>query len=384
VDRPFRVVVVAGEASGDQHGAKVLAELKRLAPNLTASGIGGPALAAAGMDLLYRSEDLALVGISEVLGKLRQIWDALSGLKRHLQATRPDLVILVDFPDFNFRVAKHARKLGLKVLYYISPQVWAWRQKRAHKLAALVDHLAVVFPFEAEFYARETPSLPVTLVGHPLLDEMSEWEEAEPQPLPVPQDATLVGLLPGSRISEISRLLPLMMQAANIMRARQPGLHFVLPRAPGLSMSDLDPFLANSVPGLTVLAGRAWQVMRAARVILVASGTATLQGALAGSPMVVVYKTGAFNYAVAKRLIKVEHIAMPNLIAGRGVLPELIQGQATPQALAEQGLRLLNDEQARGDMLSGLAQVRTRLGSPGASQRVAELALSLMEGTAQA
>ena len=371
------VVLVAGEASGDQHAARLARELTALSPDITISGIGGPKMDAAGVDLLHRSEDLALVGVAEVLPKLRVILRAIRGMKRHMKRTRPDVVILVDFPDFNFRVGKAANKLGLKVLYYISPQVWAWRPKRARKMASFVNHLACVFPFEPEFFKINAPQLPVSFVGHPLLDiPPQQWDE----PLPVPQEAELVGLLPGSRMSEISRLLPLLMAAAKRMREQRPGLHFVLPLAPGLRREQVEPYLQNTPRGLTVLAGRARQVMEQAKLLLVASGTATLQAALAGTPGVVVYKTGGFNYAVARSLIKVEYIAMPNLIAGRELMPELIQGEATPEKVAAEAISLLADQKQRERVIKGLNEVRAKLGGPGASRRVAELALEMMEG----
>ena len=275
------VVLVAGEASGDQHATKLARELLALDPGLTISGIGGPELEAAGAELLYRSEDLALVGVAEVLPKLRVILGAIRGLKRHMKRTRPQVVILVDFPDFNFRVGKAARKLGLKVLYYISPQVWAWRPKRALQMAAFVDQLACVFPFEPRFFRLRVPKLAVSFVGHPLMDDPpQDWSE----PLPVPHEAELVGLLPGSRMSEIIRLLPLLLGAARRMQERRPGLHFVLPLAPGLKREEVEPYLKGTPRGLTIIPGRARQVMAQSRLLLVASGTATLQAALAGTP----------------------------------------------------------------------------------------------------
>jgi len=371
------VVLVAGEASGDQHAARLARELTALVPDIAISGIGGPKMEAAGVELLHRSEDLALVGVAEVLPKLRVILGAIRGMKRHMKRTKPDLVILVDFPDFNFRVGKAAKKLGLKVLYYISPQVWAWRPKRAQQMASFVNHLACVFPFEPEFFKNHAPQLPVSFVGHPLLDiPPQEWDE----PLPVPQEAELVGLLPGSRMSEISRLLPLLLATAKRMQEQRPGMHFVLPLAPGLRREQVEPYLKKTPRGLTVLAGRARQVMEQARLVLVASGTATLQTALAGTPGVVVYKTGGFNYLVARSLIKVEYIAMPNLIAGRELMPELIQGEATPEKVAAEALSLLDDERRRARVIEGLNEVRAKLGGPGASRRVAELALEIMEG----
>lgn len=372
----LRVALVAGEASGDQHGAKLAAQLTSLSPGIRISGIGGPALEAAGADLLFRSEELALVGVSEVLPKLKVILSALRGMKRHLKKTRPDLLILIDFPDFNFRLGKAARKLGIPVLYYISPQVWAWRPKRAQKMAGFVDHLACTFPFEPAFFRSAAPMLPVTFVGHPLLDDPEKPPE---QTLPLPEGAEVVGLLPGSRMSEISRLLPLLLQAAHLMRAQRPELHFVLPLAPGLNSEVVEPYLKDAPAGTAVLSGLAAQAMARSRVLLVASGTATLQAALAGTPMVVVYKTGKFNYLVARSLIQVDHIAMPNLIAQRRLVPELVQEMATPENVAAEGLRLLEDQERRQWMIQGLGEVRQRLGGPGASRKVAELALSIME-----
>lgn len=373
------VVVVAGEASGDMHGARLAEELRSLSPGVRLSGIGGPAMEKAGVELIFRAEELALVGVSEVLPKLGTILSALRGIKRHLKEERPDLLILIDFPDFNFRVMKTAKKLGVKVLYYICPQVWAWRQGRAKHMARYVDHLAVTFPFEPEFLGRIAPELKISFVGHPLLDEEPQNPEAQ-SPLPVPSNAELVGLLPGSRMSEVTRLLPLLLEAAVIMRERRSDLHFVLPVAPGLNTKDLSPFLKKAPAGLTVLPGRAEQVMAQAKLLLAASGTATLQAALAGAPTVVVYKTGGLNYALARMLIRVDHIAMPNLVAGKRLLPELIQGEATPKAVAQEGLALLEDGPRRREMLEGLKEVKAAMGGPGATRRVAELAVQIMEG----
>jgi lipid-A-disaccharide synthase len=377
--------MVAGEASSDVYAARLARELAARSPGVRLTGIGGPALEAAGAKLIYRMEELAVMGFAEVIPKLGFIMKVLRDLKRLMAAERPALVVLLDFPDFNLRLAKAARGLGVKVLYYIGPQVWAWRPSRASAMGRLVNHVALILPFEPPVWQSLAPDLPASFVGHPLLDEFAE-EEARPRELlPVPQDATVVGLVPGSRAMEIRRMLPLFMESARRLVGRmadRPAPYFLLPRAPGLRQGDLEPFMRQAPPNLTVLAGRAREVMRRSQALMITSGTATLEAALAGTPMVVVYKTGWFNFALASRLVKVEHISLPNLIAGREVVPELIQKTAQAQRLSDLVYELLTDQPRREAMKQDLAAVRDSLGAPGAGGRVADLAFSLMEDTA--
>ena len=370
------VVVVAGEASGDQHAAALVAQLRAMAPDLTFTGVGGRAMARAGVELVFRAEELAVVGFTGVLSQATRIIRALRGTRQHIASKRPELVILVDFPDFNFRIGPAAKAAGAKVLYYIAPQVWAWRQGRAKAMGRFVDELACVLPFEPQFFARLCPQLKVSFVGHPLLDA--------PPPkvsLPVEENHPVVALLPGSRHCELRHMLGPMVEAAGLMHAANPKLHFLLPLAPGITTEPYRHLLAQAPPTLHITPPVAQAVLARAQVAIVASGTATVQAAIAGVPTVVVYKTGWLNYQLARRLVKVPFIAMPNLIAGRRVLPELIQHELTPQRLAAEAMRLLEDEEERRRMQQGLAEVVAALGGPGASKRAAEVALRLMEET---
>lgn len=372
------VFLSAGEASGDAHGARLVHEIRQLAPTAAFVGVGGERLAAEGMQVLYPAAELAVVGLIEVAGKLPRVIQALRRVWAYLKAARPGLVILVDFPDFNFLVARMAKRLGLPVMYYISPQIWAWRRYRVHTLARLVDRMAVIFPFEAEFYRRY--GVAATYVGHPLRETMP----ALPPPgelrrsLGLSADELAVALLPGSRESEIARMLPVMAAAAGIMAREIHGCRFLLPLAPS-APEDLVRRLAEAaaVP-ITVVHGRAYEVLAAAELAVVTSGTATLEAALLGTPMVIVYRLAPLSYALGRRLIQVPHIGMANLLAEERLFPELIQAAVTPEAIAVRMQEWLTHPESLDKLRRGLTRLIHRLGGPGASRRAAAIALELL------
>ncbi len=369
--------MVAGEASGDLYGARVARILGE--KGIGTYGIGGVEMERAGVELLYRCEDLAVVGISEAVGK---IWEARRAVRTLLVAAsqrRTSLAILIDFPDFNLYLAKFLRERGIPILYYVSPQVWAWRRGRVRKIARRVDRMAVILPFEEELYRRE--GLEAEFVGHPLLDILDQGisrEEARGR-LDYPHDVPVVALLPGSRKKEVRRLLPPMLGACEILKGTFPSLRFPLLLASTLQEGEVEPFLRGRPHlGVKVIRGRVEEVMRAADAMIVASGTATLQGALLGTPMVIVYRVSLLSALVAYLLMKVRYIGLPNLILGREVVPELLQLRVTPERIAREVASLLTDRERREEMERGFSQLRSLLRG-GASERVAEMALELME-----
>jgi lipid-A-disaccharide synthase len=373
-----RVLIVAGEASGDQHAARLVEEVHRKAPDVRFAGIGGPRMRAAGVDIVVDSRVMAVVGLFEVLAHFPTIYGALRLMRRKLREERPDLLILVDYPDFNLRLAKTARALGIKVLYYISPQVWAWRQKRVHKIGRLVDMMAVVFPFEVPFY--EKANVPVRFVGHPLAEEVDSSlsvREARVQ-LGLETERPVIGLFPGSRRSEISRLLPVLVEAAQRLGPRDPKPQFVLPRASTLTEADLLPHIERSGLDIRLVADRFYDVVRACDVIMSASGTATLEIALMGVPLVVIYKVAPLSYRIMSALIKVDHIALCNIVAGKAVAPELLQEDASAERIAEEVGTLLDDPSRRAVMQKELSGVRERLGGGGGSINIAKLTLEML------
>lgn len=372
------IMIVAGETSGDLHGAHLVQALRELRPDLAFSGMGGPALAAQGVEILFDAGRMAVVGILEVLSHLKDIRAAKQVLENFLRERRPELLILVDYPDFNLLLAAKARKLGIPVFYYISPQVWAWRAGRVRTIRRLVDGMAVILPFEEEFYQRY--DMKVDFVGHPLVDELAGVMNAgEQRPTAGPP---LIGLLPGSRRREIAAMLPLFLAAARRLKASHPEVSFVIPLAPGL---DRRLLLAH---GLAEAAGLAIELapsedrhrrMAACDVVLAASGTVTLELALLGVPMVVSYRVAALTYLLGRLLIKAPYASLVNLVARREVVPELLQGAATPEAISRELEQLLTDPARRQKMLDGLALVRQRLGGPGASRRAATKVLALLD-----
>ena len=370
--------MIAGEASGDLHGANLVQELRRQDPSVEVHGVGSRKMREAGVTMLADASAISVVGATEVLTHLGPIYRVYATLKRFLREERPDLLILIDFPDFNILVGKAARRLGIPVLYYISPQVWAWRKGRARTIARLVRAILVLFPFEVDIYRREGAD--VRFVGHPLADSARSGltqSQARSQ-LGLAPGRRTVALLPGSRRKEIENLLPDMLAAARILRERFPDLQFLLPLAP-----TLDPALvrgtvdAAGVP-VTVVDGRVYDVLRAADAAMVTSGTATLETGLMAVPMVIVYRVSRLSYLIGRMIIDVKHIGLVNIVAGRTVAPELIQDAVTPERIAAELEAVLADPVRHRAVVGELTQVRRLLGEGGASRKAAAAVLEVL------
>lgn len=373
-----RIFIIAGEASGDNHGAKLVKEIKRQAPTCSFMGIGGSELKAEGVDIIIDANQLSVVGVSEVLGQLSVILAALKKVKQTLKTQRPDLVILIDFPDFNLRVAKAAKQLGIKVLYYISPQLWAWRSGRIKTIKKYVDHMAVVFPFEVDLYQRH--QVPVTYVGHPLANTVTSHLTAleARQAFQLEPDNYTVGLFPGSRKGEISRLLPTILVAAKRLKQKQPTVQFILPLASSIPESLITPYLSNFDFAVKIVKQRTYDVMRACDAAIIASGTVTLEAALMQLPMVVIYKISQISYLLGKWLIKIPYISLANIVAEEYVVPELIQGAANPSTIADKIEKLLVDSAFQAELRQHLTKVKKNLTAKFSEQTVAHVALSLL------
>ncbi|MGH7319351.1 MAG: lipid-A-disaccharide synthase [Candidatus Rokuibacteriota bacterium] len=368
------VLLVAGEASGDLHGATLARALSALAPDLALAGMGGARMAAAGVQILHGIDQAAVVGGTEVLGRLPALLRILRDLSRRLREARPRVLVVIDFPDFNLRLARRARRLGIPVVYFVAPQVWAWRRGRLAVMARDVTRVLAVFPFEVGLYHEA--GVPVEFIGHPLLDVLPSFARAPARQGLATDRELLIGLLPGSRIAEVRRHLPVLLGAAERIRNGEPRARFVVPVAPTISPGSVTRSARAAALGVHVLPGEAYRVMAAADLLLVASGTATLEAACYGTPMVVLYRLSGLSYALARLLVRgVSHISLPNIIAGHGAVPELIQGQATPARLARTALALLGDETARAHQRALLLEVRARLGQAGAGERAARAVL---------
>ena len=375
-------MIVAGEASGDLHGGNLIREMQRIDPDLTFYGLGGERMKAAGVKLLANAADTAVVGLTEVVLKLGTILQVMHRLKSSLKKERPDLVILIDYPDFNLPLARTARRLGLKVLYYISPQVWAWRKGRIDTIRKSVDRMAVILPFEEQFYREAGVS--VDFVGHPLLDEVrKKYTRAEAMKrFGLKSEAITIGLLPGSRSSEVGRLLPEMLKACRILMDKLSPLQFILPIAGTLDPDFVRDILRQFTVPVNVVREEIYDVISVSDVAIVASGTATLETALLEVPMVVVYKVSASSYAIGRRFIRVDHISLVNIIAERTIVPELIQAEANPERIASEVRELIVQEGKAREMKASLAEIRGKLEAPGASQRTARIACDMLASNA--
>ena len=370
------VAIIAGEASGDLHGAKLIEAMQKKKPGLFYCGIGGPALKQAGVRILVDASELTVVGITEVFAKLPGILKGMGTIKKVLKSLKPDLLILIDFPDFNLHIAATAKKLGIPVLYYISPQIWAWRRGRVKRIGRLVDHMAVILPFEEQFYAEN--QVAATFVGHPLLD--SPLPPADRIISSDGQGQVTIGLMPGSRDSEISRHLPVMLDTARILKDRLENASFLISHAPSVARQQIDGIVAEHAGRVDVeiISEGVEAVFERSDFLVAASGTVTLQAAIHGTPMVIIYKVSPVSFLLGRALVQVQHIGLVNLVAGRELVPELVQNAATAENIALAVENMLADRHRLNQLKQQLFDLRDVLGGGGASEKVAELALEML------
>jgi lipid-A-disaccharide synthase len=386
----MRIMISCGEASGDLYAGALAAELRARAPAVEIFGLGGPRLAAAGGELIGEFTGLTVTGLTEALRVIPRSYTMYRRLVAAARERRPDVFVAIDFPDFNFRLMAALRRLGVPVVYYVSPQLWAWRPGRMHAMKRFVGKVLVIFPFEAPLYERA--GVPAQFVGHPLVDlaRATQSRRAFLGEQQLSPDAPTVALLPGSRPNEIERIAPDLLNALPLILARVPRAQFVVARAPNLPDGLFASFLSAPEPAtagpherrLVIVEGRTDDVLAASDVVITASGTATVQAALHERPMVVVYRLSPVTYRLGKPFLKVDTYAMPNLVAGRRVVPELIQDGFTPQRVADETVALLVDADRHARAREALRDVRERLGSPGASARAAAAILEVAAGQA--
>lgn len=374
-DEEKRVLIIAGEASGDLHGAKLAKILRQKRNGLKILGIGGDKMKDAGVDIIFHVRDLGVVGIIEVLYHLKAIRDAFGTVRKLIETGGIDIVILIDYPDFNLRMARMAKGRDIPVVYYISPQIWAWRGGRIKKIAMLVDKMIVILPFEEKIY--RDAGVDCEFVGHPLLDDIeTSFNKAEfCAKHGIDPDRPIIGLMPGSRRGEIRFILPIMMDSAMIISRKIPDVEFILPVAPTIEDEEIRDIIRRWPIDIKILRGQSNDVIRSSDAMMIASGTSTLQAAILGKPMVIIYSVSFITYLIGRLLVRVRHLGLVNLVAGEGIVPEFIQYRAKPEIISETIIELLNNQKKRDDMIKGLSLVRSKIGAPGASHRAAEIVL---------
>jgi len=376
--RSPRILIIAGEASGDLHGAKLAAALKAKAPELSIVGVGGPRMQAAGVELVQSLGHLNVIGIAGP-SAVRALAHRVLAIRRMLRRDPLDLVVLIDNPGLNFHFARVAKRAGHRVVYYIAPQLWAWRPRRMRWIQRRVDYVVVILPFEVELYRRA--GVPCAFVGHPLLDEVAPSYDRDRlrAAYGLPREACVIGLLPGSRAGEVRALLPVMLEAARLLQGQGRSLKVILAVAETVDPDEIKRLCEGAGLDVRLVARDPNGVMAAADVLFIASGTATLQAAIIGTPMVIVYKLPWLTYLLARLLVRVPSIGLANLVAGRPFIPELIQHQATPARLAEEARRILDDASYRERMRTEMTRVKSLLGPPGASERAAAMVLQQLD-----
>jgi lipid-A-disaccharide synthase len=373
-----RIMIIAGETSGDLHGSLLVKELKALRPGLDIYGIGGDLMRAQGVELVYHIREFSFMGIVEVLGHLPFIRSVMLKMTALLRSRRPDLLVLIDYPGFNLRFARKAKREGIPVAYYVSPQVWAWGRGRVRHIRRLVKKMLVILPFEEAFYARQ--HVPVTYVGNPLVETakptLAKGEFFRRHGLDPSRQ--VIGLLPGSRHQEIEMILPVLLETCTMLRAQDNTLQFALGLAPYVDRSRVMELIAGSGLDITLIEDRPYDLMAGSRLVLVASGTATLETGIIGTPMIIIYRTSALTYFIGKLLIRVPFIGLVNFVAGKQVIPEFVQREARPGAIYLMAQILIPDGQPRTAVLAELAKIKGLLGEPGAARRAAREIAALL------
>lgn len=365
-----KIFFLAGEQSGDLHGSLVIRHLRRIEPDVKVTGIGGPMMQEAGMNCLHSSDELAVIGFVEVLKNIRHLFSILHDVREFFVKERPDMVVLIDYPGFNQRVADIARKLGIYVLYYITPQVWAWHASRVKKITRLIDEAVVVFPFEVDIWKKANAR--VKWFGHPLVGiaQPSSPPEQLKEDLGL-KEKNIVSLLPGSRSQEIYYILPSLLDAAEMVLKAKPDTRFLLPAANTIDDSRFLEHLKDRNLPITLLRSQTYDAIAVSDLCLVASGTATLETAIIGTPMIIVYRVNWLTSLISKFIIQAQHIGLPNVIANKRIVPEFIRAEFTPEQIAKEAIEILDSPERKQKIHQELLKVRQSLGEPGASRRVA-------------
>ncbi len=368
----------AGESSGDQHAANMFKEIKKQIPNLKGQGMGAAKMQQAGIDIHFDSSGIGVIGLVEVLKHYGEIRAALKLMKNLLVSEKPDLLVCVDYKEFNLKLAQFAKEQGVTVLFYVSPQVWAWRPGRVVTYGKAIDMMAVIFPFEVPYYEAE--NVPVTYVGHPSVDKVrpARSKAEDFSAFSLNADCPVVGILPGSRTNEIKRMLPIMLEAAEELIKSDKSIQFILPQADSVRDELLQSYLQASSANITVIKNQPYDVIQCCNAIMTSSGTASLEIALLQIPMVIAYRLSAITYFFGKYLVNTKFIGLPNIIADKGIIKELIQHDVTVDNLSTEIARILKDNKYRENMLAELAVVKQKLGKGGGSKNMADLAIQML------
>jgi len=373
-----KIVIIAGEASGDLHGSSLVKELKKINPHGEFFGIGGDKMKREGVELIFHIDRLSFMGFFEVLKNLRFIRKVMQTMVSMIETRKPDLAILIDYPGFNLRFAKKAKMLGIPVVYYISPQVWAWGGNRVKKMRGLVDRLIVIFPFERQIYDKF--NINCEFVGHPLLEVTRPVLSLEDfqKKFDIRKNEVVIGLLPGSRWQEVEKILPIMLESSALLKTRIKNVKLLLGLAPTIKKDKVESLLPHANSRVRIIENLTYDVMKHCDLLLIASGSATLECAILGTPFLVLYKTSFWTYLIAKSLISIPNIALANVVAGKRIVPEFIQKKAIPQKIADEMYEILSDKNRYKAIQNELEKVKEKMGEEGASKRAAQIVARMM------